>query len=95
MINLDDKKSKGRHWVPLCIDRNTAAYFDFFAIEYIPQEVLNKIKDKLITHNIFRIQNNESIMCGIFCIAFIEYMLAGKILLIYKSFKGKYVKSRI
>ena len=35
-----------------------------FEIEYIPREVLNKIKDKSITHNIFRIQNNESIMCG-------------------------------
>ena len=35
-----------------------------FEIEYIPREVLNKIKDKLITHNIFRIQGNESIMCG-------------------------------
>ena len=35
-----------------------------FEIEYIPREVLNKIKDKSITHNIFRIQDNESIMCG-------------------------------
>ena len=32
-------------------------------IEYILQEVLNKIKDKSITHNIFRIQDNDSIMC--------------------------------
>ena len=54
------------------MDRNTAVYFDSFGIEYIPQEVLNKIKDKLITHNMFRIQGNESIMWGFFCIAFIE-----------------------
>ena len=56
-------------------------YLHSFGIEYIPQEVLNKIKDKSITHNIFRIQDNESIMCGFYCIAFIEYMLAGKTLL--------------
>ena len=37
---------------------------DFFEIEYIPQEVLRKIKDKSITHNIFTIQDNESVMCG-------------------------------
>ena len=43
--------------------------FDSFGIEYIPQEVLKKIKDKYITHNMFRVQ------------AFIEYMLAGKTLL--------------
>ena len=47
-------------------------------MEYIPQEVLKKIRDKSITHNMFRIQDNESIMCGFYFIAFIEYMLAGK-----------------
>ena len=52
-----------------------------FGIEYIPQEVLSKIKNKSITHNIFRIQDNESIMCGFYCIAFIEHVLLGKTLL--------------
>ena len=79
VINLDDKNSKETHWVSLFIDRNTAIYFDSFGIEYIPQEVLNKIKDKSITHNIFRIQNNESVMCGFYCIAFIEYVLQEKL----------------
>ena len=78
VINLNDKNSKGTHWVSLIIDRNLAVCFDSFGIEYIPQEVLNKIRDKSITHNIFRIQDNESIMCGFYCIAFINYMLAGK-----------------
>ena len=50
-------------------------YFDSFGLEYIPLEVLNNIRNKSITHNIFRIQDNESIMCGFYCIAFIEYML--------------------
>ena len=45
------------------------------------QEVLNKIKDKSITHNIFRIQSDDSITCGFYCIAFTEYMIAGKTLL--------------
>ena len=39
----------------LFIDRNTAVYFDSFGTEYIPQEVLSKIRNKSITHNIFRI----------------------------------------
>ena len=43
--------------------------------------ILIKIKDSSITNNIFRIQNNKSIMCGFYCIAFMEYMLAGKMLL--------------
>ena len=48
VINLDDKKSKGTHWVSLFIDGITAGYFDSFGIEYIAQEVLNKIKDQTI-----------------------------------------------
>ena len=30
--------------------------------EYIPQKVLSKIKNKCITHNLFRIQNDDCIM---------------------------------
>ena len=60
-------------------------YFDSFQIEYIPQEEWNKIKDKPITQKTFRIQDNESIMCGFYCISFIEYMLAGKSLLDYTN----------
>ena len=85
IINLDDKNSKETHWVSLFIDKNLAVYFDSFGIEYIPQEVLNKIRDNWITHNIFRIPDNESIMCGFYCITFIEYMLAGKTLLDYTN----------
>ena len=64
VINLDDKNSKGIHWVSLFINKSTTVYFDSFGTEYIPQEVLNKIKDKSVTHNIIRIQDNECIMCG-------------------------------
>ena len=85
-INFDDKKSKGTYWVSLFIDRNTAVYLGSFGIEYILQEVLNKIRDKSITHNIFKIQDNESIMCEFNCIAAsIEYVLAGKALLDYTN----------
>ena len=56
----------------IIIERNTALYFDVLGIKYIPKEVLNKIKDKSITQNIFRMHDNESIMCGCYCIDFIE-----------------------
>ena len=70
--------------------------------------MLNKVKDKSITHNIFRIQSNDSIMCRFYCITFTEYMIVGKNFLdyinffpndykkngktIYKNFKHKYGK---
>ena len=50
----------------LSIDKNAAAYFDSFRIEYILQDVLNKIRDKLITHNIFRIK-----IVNLLCVDFI------------------------
>ena len=36
-------------------------------------------------HKIFRVQGNESIMCGFCCIVFIEYMLSGENLLDYTN----------
>ena len=63
MIKIVRNTLLGTHWVSLFTDRNAAVYFDSFVIEYIPLEVLNKIKDKSITHNLFRIQDKESIMC--------------------------------
>ena len=40
------------------MDRNIAACSDIFGIGYIPQEVSKKIKGKLITQNVFRIQDS-------------------------------------
>ena len=85
MINLDDKQSKGTHWFSLFIDRNTAMYFDSFGIEYIPQEVFNKIENNSITHNISGIQDDDSIMCRFYCVAFIEYTIEEKTLVDYTN----------
>ena len=71
VINLDDENSKVTHSASLFIDRNKSLYFYSFELN-ISQELLNKIRNKSITHNIFRIQNNESIMCGFYCITFTQ-----------------------
>ena len=65
----------------LFIDKNTAVFFDSFGVKYIPEEVLSKMKDKVIAHNILRIRDDDSIICGFYCIAFIGYILVGKMLL--------------
>ena len=49
----------------------------------ITKEILNKIRDKSITHNTFRMQDYDSIMTGLYCIAFIEHLLSAKTLLDY------------
>ena len=49
--------------------------------------LLKKLKNLLGIKiaNIFRVQANDSVMCGYFCIGFIDFMLAGKKLTDYTS----------
>ena len=62
------------------VHNDDVTYFDSFGVEHIPKEIKAFIKNKNITTNIFRIQAYDSIMCGYFCIGFIDFMLAGKTL---------------
>ena len=59
---------------------NEFIYFDSFGVKYIPKEIMERIKNKNIKSNRFRIQDNNSIICGYFCILFSEYMLNNKTL---------------
>ena len=63
------------------VKTNEVIYFDNFGIEYIPKEINKFIGNKNIKSNTFRKQAYDSIMCGYFCIEFINYMLKGKTLL--------------
>ena len=47
----------------------------------VPKEIEKFIGHKNIKTKIFRIQANNSIMCGYFCIGFIDFMFAGKTLI--------------
>ena len=51
-----------------------------FEVEHIAKEITTFISNKNIKINIFRIQSHDSMMCGYFCIGFIDFMLAGKTL---------------
>ena len=78
-------KNTGMHWVALFVKPKYTVYFDSFGIEHIPKEIKHAIGNKEITANIFRIQAYDSIMCGYFCIEFINYKLEGKTLLDYTN----------
>ena len=65
------------------VKTNEVIYFDSFGIEHIPKEINKFIGNKIIKANIFRIQAYDSIMCGHFCIEFINYMLERNTLLDY------------
>ena len=66
-------------------------YFDSFGVEHILKEIKAFVGRSLsITTKIFRIQPYDSIMCGYFCIGFIDFMLAGKKLTDYTNFFSPY-----
>ena len=79
-INLDHSEHTGIHWVVIYVKKDEVIYFDSFGVEYIPKEIMKRTGNKNIKTSIFRIQDNNSIMCGCFCILFIKYMLNNKTL---------------
>ena len=84
VINLDEYHDIGTPWVALYVSNKTITYFDSFGVEHIPKEIMKFIaRKKKIIRNIYRIQAYDSIMCGYFCIGFINFMLNGKSLTDY------------
>ena len=69
VINHNDTESKGTHWLSL---RFTKIQL-YALIEYITQEALSKIIiTKILTHNIFRKQDDDNdIMCGFYLYCFL------------------------
>ena len=95
VINLDEYHHIGTHWVALYVNNKTIIYFDYFGVEHIPKEIIKfigndqsssaKARNKNIAINIYRIQAYNSIMCGYFCIGFINFMFNGNSLTDYTN----------
>ena len=79
VIDLDEHSDIGTHWIILYVNTKTVTYFDSFGVAHFPKEIKKFIKrstDKFaIIKHIFRIQAYDSVMCGYFCIGFIDFML--------------------
>ena len=75
VINFDEHKDIGTHWIALFCKKNEIVYFDSFGVEHIPEEIKKFIANRNIKANIFGIQANNSVMCGYFCIGFIDLCL--------------------
>ena len=87
VINLDEYKDIGTHLIALSV-RNSESnkvseviYFDSFGAEYVAKEIKKFIGNKNIISKIFRLQAYGSVMCGYFCVKFINYLLKDKTLL--------------
>ena len=93
VINLDEYADIGTHWIALTvlhIKNNEIIYFDSFGVEYVPKEIKKFIGQKSTKANIFRIQTDNSITCGYFCIGFIDFMFAGRSLIDFTGLFSPY-----
>ena len=91
IINLDEYTDVGTHWISLFSNRSEIVYFGSLGVEHVPEEIKEFIANRNIKVNIFRVQANNSVMCGYFCIGFIDFMLAGKKLTDFTSLFSPYV----
>ena len=68
-------------------------FMKLISVEHIPKEIKqfvdrpssSALQNKNIKANIFWVQANNSVMCGYFCIGFIDFVLADKKLTDYNS----------
>ena len=81
VINLDEYADVGTQWIALYVKNIEIIYFGSFGAGYVPKEIEKFIGYKNIKTNICRIQANNLVMCGYFCIGFINFMFAGKTLI--------------
>ena len=90
VINLDEYVVVGTHWIVLYVLNIEIIYFASFGVEHVPKEIKKFIGNKNIETNIFKIQPNESLICGYVCTEFIDFMLAGKTLMDFTGLFSPY-----
>ena len=62
VINLDEFKSIGTHWIALYVNGNNMTYFDSFGVEHISKEITKIHRKQNIITNIYRILDNVWIL---------------------------------
>ena len=63
VINLHEYADVGTHWIALFCNRCEIFDFDSFGVEHVPEEIKDIFWNKNIIANIFRVQENDSVMC--------------------------------
>ena len=64
VINHDEYADVVTHWTALFFSKSEIVYLDSFGVEHVPEEIKEFAGNKNIIANIFRVQANNSVMCG-------------------------------
>ena len=78
IFNLQNSNEKGSHWIAFSRSNKNIFIFDSFGIGYIPKNIYDIYKDYNIITNIYRIQDINSNLCGLFCVLFCLYNVNSK-----------------
>ena len=73
IFNLENSDQSGSHWVSLSRKNDDIFIFDSFGIGDIPNKLYKIYKIYNIIINIYRIQDINSNLCGMFCVIFSLY----------------------
>ena len=78
IFNLQNSDQAGSHWLSISRKNNNIFIFDSFGIAYIPKNIYEIYKNFNIITNIYRIQDINSNLCGLFCVLFCLYKVNSK-----------------
>ena len=78
IFNLQNSDQKGSHWVALSRKSNNIFISDSFGIGDIPNNLYKIYKNYNIITNVYRIQDINSNLCGMFCVLFCLYKVDSK-----------------
>ena len=67
-VNIDNGSMSGSHWTCFFVKDNKSFYFDSFGSQ--PDKLLLKQLSKPIIYHIYKIQDKNSKLCGIYCLYF-------------------------
>ena len=78
IFNLQNSNQTGSHWISLSRNNKNIFIFDSFGIGHIPRNIYEIYKNFNIITNIYRIQDINSNLCGLFCVLFCLYKVNSK-----------------
>lgn len=71
IVNSDEKKFSGEHWLALHIVRDKIFYFDSFGCPILEEPIKKWIGNRVLFWSKRCIQSVKSQLCGYYCICFI------------------------
>lgn len=72
ILNLDDYKNQGTHWVAYVKDNNYCNYFDSFGDLKPPLELIKYLNHRNIHYNYTKYQNYDTVNCGHLCLKYLK-----------------------